>query len=260
MTNADFVQFLEHFIKHVRPSTNNKVALFLDNHSSHLSIEALNLAKDNGIIMVSFPPHCSHKLQPLDRSVFGPMKGYFNNFATSWMRDNPGRPMTINDIAGLVGKAFPLATTPNNIMSGFRVSGLVPFNRFIFENDLDFAPSFVTDRPAPELSQGPVNSVDDRPIDAVALSVTELVNNVDDRPSDLDMLPVTDLVNNVVNLQVDEEESSSPDVRDVTFVDVNQIEESETDLAITGIVVEEGQVRHICFAFACLFSSPVFFL
>jgi hypothetical protein len=36
-------------------------------------------------------------------------------------------------------------------MSGFRVSGLVPFNRFIFENDFDFAPSFVTDQPAPTL-------------------------------------------------------------------------------------------------------------
>jgi hypothetical protein len=151
MTNVDFVQFMNHFISHVRPSKSNKVALFLDNHSSHLSIDVLNLAKDNGILMITFPPHCSHKLQPLDRSVFGPMKGYFNSFATNWMRDNPAKPMTINDIAGLVGKSFPLATTPCNIMSGFRVSGLVPFNRFIFENDHDFAPSFVTDRPAPTL-------------------------------------------------------------------------------------------------------------
>lgn len=67
------------------------------------------------------------------------------------MRDNPAKSMTINDIAGLVGKSFPLATTTCNIMSGFRVSGLVPFNRFIFENDYDFAPSFLTDRPAPTL-------------------------------------------------------------------------------------------------------------
>jgi hypothetical protein len=39
---------MNHFIRHVRPSKNNKVALFLDNHSSHLSIDVLNLAKDNG--------------------------------------------------------------------------------------------------------------------------------------------------------------------------------------------------------------------
>ena len=39
-TNRDFVQFIEKFIGHVRPSINNKVVLFWDNHSSHLSIEA----------------------------------------------------------------------------------------------------------------------------------------------------------------------------------------------------------------------------
>ncbi|EFX67458.1 hypothetical protein DAPPUDRAFT_115408 [Daphnia pulex] len=38
-------------------------------------------------------------------------------------------------------------TTPANITSGCRVAGLVPFNRFIFDGDVDFAPSFVTDRP-----------------------------------------------------------------------------------------------------------------
>lgn len=54
--------------------------------------------------------------------------------------------MRIDNIAGMVGLAFPLATTPGNITAGFRVSGLVPFNRFKFDNEFDFAPSYVTDR------------------------------------------------------------------------------------------------------------------
>ena len=29
--------------------------------------------------MVSFPPHCSHKLQPLDRAVFGPLERFYNS-------------------------------------------------------------------------------------------------------------------------------------------------------------------------------------
>jgi hypothetical protein len=99
VTNGDFVQFMNHFIRHVRPTKNNKVELFLDNHSSHLSIDVLNIAKDNGIVMISFPPHCSHKLQPLHRRIFGPLKRYFNSFVTNWMRDNSSKSMTINDIA-----------------------------------------------------------------------------------------------------------------------------------------------------------------
>ncbi|EFX70830.1 hypothetical protein DAPPUDRAFT_112337 [Daphnia pulex] len=66
--------------------------------------------------------------------------------------------MSIHNIAELVGLAFPLATTPANITSGFRVAGLVPFNRFIFDGDVDFAPSFVTDRP---FNSSPVPPIDD---------------------------------------------------------------------------------------------------
>ena len=71
---AAFLTFLKHFVAHVRPSPTDKVILLLDNHVSHLSVDVLQFAKDNGVVMVSFPPHCSHKLQPLDRSVYGPLK------------------------------------------------------------------------------------------------------------------------------------------------------------------------------------------
>ena len=33
-----------------------------------------NVARENGIHIVTFPPHCSHKLQYLDISVYGPLK------------------------------------------------------------------------------------------------------------------------------------------------------------------------------------------
>ena len=149
MTEADFELFLGHFIRNVRSSKQRKVLLLLDNHSSHLSVNALKMAKDSGVIMLSFPPHCSHKLQPLDRSVFGPFKRCYNTFAGSWMRDHPGAPMTISDVAGIAGQAFPVSVTPVNIMSGFRVAGVSPFNPYLFDNEFDFAPSYVTDRPLP---------------------------------------------------------------------------------------------------------------
>ncbi|KAF2890271.1 hypothetical protein ILUMI_15902 [Ignelater luminosus] len=63
-----FVMFVHHFIKRSKPSPDNPVLLLLHNHSSHLSVEAVNLCREHGVVMFSFLPHCSHRLQPLDLS------------------------------------------------------------------------------------------------------------------------------------------------------------------------------------------------
>ena len=126
MTAAGFLTFLKHFVAHVRPSPTDKVILLLDNHVSHLSVDVLQFAKDNGVVMVSFPPHCSHKLQPLDRSVYGPLKRYYNVACDDWIVSHKGRTMTIYDVPAMVGLAYPKAMTPANIQAGFKVSGMSP--------------------------------------------------------------------------------------------------------------------------------------
>jgi len=158
MTEADFVSYMHHFIKHTRATSTRPVLLLLDNHCSHLSLDALNLAKENGVVMLSFPPHCSHRLQPLDRSVYGPFKKYVSAAQDGWIRSNPGQTMSIYDIPQIVTTALPSAANAANICSGFKVSGIVPFNRHIFQ-DSDYLPSSVTDRPNP----GENKSVTDTP-------------------------------------------------------------------------------------------------
>ena len=65
----------------------HRVLLVLDNHFSHLNVETLNLVKENGVVMLSFPPHCSHKLQPLDVSIFVPFKKYCAAVQDIWLRN-----------------------------------------------------------------------------------------------------------------------------------------------------------------------------
>ena len=89
---------------------------------SLFSRDVLQFAKDNGVVMVSFPPHCSHKLQPLDRSVYGPLKRYYNVACDDWIVSHKGRTMTIYDVPAMVGLAYPKAMTPANIQAGFKVS------------------------------------------------------------------------------------------------------------------------------------------
>lgn len=143
-----FVEYLEHYIKHTQSSIDNKSLLIVDNHESHISVEALNLAKSSGVVILTFPPHTSHKLQPLDRSIFGPLKKFYNSACSNWLMANPAKTMTIYDVAECAGKAYPQAFTQKNIQSGFSVSGIFPFNRNVFEEH-EFLSSYVTDRPVP---------------------------------------------------------------------------------------------------------------
>ena len=80
---------------------------------------------------LSFPPHCSHKLQPLDRSVFGPQKTYVNRACDAWITNNPGQTMAIYDLPGIVKMSLNSAATPANIKAGFLATGIFPYNRCI---------------------------------------------------------------------------------------------------------------------------------
>ena len=73
MQADDFVFIIEHFIKYSHSTKENPTLLLLDNHASHLSVQVIDMAVNNGVTMLSFPLHCSHKMQPLDVTVYGPV-------------------------------------------------------------------------------------------------------------------------------------------------------------------------------------------
>lgn len=135
MTADNFLEYMKHFIKYSHCSVDNPVLMIFDNHESHISIEVIDLCKESGVVLLTIPPHCSHRLQPLDVAVYGPLKRYYSNACTSWLHANPGVPMTIMNIASCFGTAYQAAFTPKNIASAFRETGIWPFNKDIFTAD-----------------------------------------------------------------------------------------------------------------------------
>lgn len=166
MKNDKFIRVLEHFIHHARPTSNKPVILILDNHRSHLSVEALEFAKEKHVHVLTLPPHTSNKTQPLDRTVFGPFKTHFNAAANALMMKRPGKNITIYDMGMLMDQAWLKAATPENIKAGFQASGIWPFNRETF-SDIDFLPAQVTDR---ELPHPPTTEEDQRSIQGPSTS------------------------------------------------------------------------------------------
>lgn len=161
MNSELFVETMRHFVKFTASSKDNPSLLLMDNHESHLSIEALDIAKNSGVTVLTLHPHTTNKLQPLDVGLNGPFKCYYNAAVDSWLLRNPGRPISIYDVAECVGEAYLKAMTPINITNAFRKCGIFPLNRDIF-SDLDFLPSNVTDRPEPMVDDGrPANEDED---------------------------------------------------------------------------------------------------
>lgn len=141
--NAEiFLEWLKFFIRVVRPSIEQPVLLILDNHNSHLNLNAIELAREKGVVMLSVPPHTTHKLQPLDVTVFRSFKGAFEIAVDVFQKNYPGRRINQHDIPSLVKTAFEKCSTVQIITSGFKKCGICPFNRDVF-TDLDFAPSDV---------------------------------------------------------------------------------------------------------------------
>nr|XP_047129405.1 MFS-type transporter clz9-like [Hydra vulgaris] len=69
MTESNIVKAMEHFVSHVKPSENNPALLILDNHISHVNLRVIEFARQHFVKILTFPPHCSHRLQPLDVTV-----------------------------------------------------------------------------------------------------------------------------------------------------------------------------------------------
>ena len=58
--------------------------LILDSHVTHTkNLAGTEMARETGVVMVSLPPHTTHRLQPLDGAFIGPF-GY--DALRMWMR------------------------------------------------------------------------------------------------------------------------------------------------------------------------------
>ncbi|XP_059068688.1 MFS-type transporter clz9-like [Cryptomeria japonica] len=91
MTNELFMSWLQHF-KHSIPggvSPTKRCLLIFDDHDNHVALPTIEEARMLGIDLLTLPAHTSHKLQPLDVSVFSPFKTYFKSERATWIARFP---------------------------------------------------------------------------------------------------------------------------------------------------------------------------
>ncbi|KAJ8934808.1 hypothetical protein NQ318_010222 [Aromia moschata] len=138
-TNGEtFLLWLKMFVEYVRLSETKRVVLLLDNHESHKYYPALvEFASQNHVTFVSFPPHTTHKVQPLDVVVYGPVK----------KKQHPGRIVGQYDVARLFREAYLKGANPNGVSGfAFRVSGLLTQTYLVTRISLDLMPLMLGDQ------------------------------------------------------------------------------------------------------------------
>ena len=133
-----FLKWLKHFTTTAKPSKEEKHVIILDGHHSHKTLEAVEYAQLNGIELLTLPPHCTHRMQPLDRAFFKPLKNAYNAAADTWLIANYGKRISFYDVAEIFATAYNKTATVEKSVNGFRACRLWPYNDAVF-SDEDFA-------------------------------------------------------------------------------------------------------------------------
>jgi hypothetical protein len=68
----------QHFEPKTRPSNREDRILIVDGHDSHCSIDFIEFCDAHRIHLLILPSHATHKLQPLDKGIFGLLGKAYN--------------------------------------------------------------------------------------------------------------------------------------------------------------------------------------
>ncbi len=115
----------------------NKRLLVLDGHGSHMNMRFLEWCHNRGIIVACYPPHTTHRLQPLDVGLFAPLAVRYGQQLDRFISQSMGlSSIKKRDFFRLFEPAFKDAFTPANIASAFAKTGLYPLQPSVVLNGL----------------------------------------------------------------------------------------------------------------------------
>lgn len=110
-----------------------KKVLLCDNLSSHITVNALQLCRNNDIHLICLPPNSTHLTQPLDVAFFRPLKIAWRKVLSDWKDTAAGMRSTNiqkEHFPPLLAKMMEIITpqVENNLKAGFRKCGIYPLN------------------------------------------------------------------------------------------------------------------------------------
>lgn len=103
--------------------------LLYDGHTSHYNYQTLRCALDNNIDIIVSPSHMTHRVQPLDVSVFQHLKcSLVRSLSEVTSRVQYKELVNNGDLMKLIASSYLKTVTSKIVRSGFRQSGIYPWN------------------------------------------------------------------------------------------------------------------------------------
>lgn len=143
MTTDLFIEFLDHFSKFKSPG---RCLLIFDGASSHLDYRIVEKADEHNIELYCLPSNTTHELQPLDKSVNKSYEHHWDQELLLYNYQNPNNKMTKSRFNRIFSKVWVKCMTQENIINGFRATGLYPFDPSAIPKEA-YAPSILTELP-----------------------------------------------------------------------------------------------------------------
>lgn len=140
MTNEAFISWIEHFAKYKNAGS---TLLIFDGAKSHLDISIVEAAENIGVTLFCLPSNTTHELQPMDKAVFKSYESFWDQEVLNFLVTQPGKSLTKMRFGEIFSKVWLKAMTPSNIISGFKATGIFPFNPDVIPESA-FAPSLIT--------------------------------------------------------------------------------------------------------------------
>ena len=147
-----FLKFLQHFCSFAKSVENKPRVLFLDGHASHFSIEAIEFCLNNNVELLCLPPHTTHRLQPLDTHVNGPIKKIWANEIDNYLKERSKLVLAKEDFHYPFSKMWQIVkeTQRGNIVNSFQHCGLYPLGNPTTCRDFSLYETFSETGPSQE--------------------------------------------------------------------------------------------------------------
>ncbi|WAR25177.1 JERKL-like protein [Mya arenaria] len=118
MDSKTFDKFIDHFDKYA--GQERPVVLLIDSVGSHVDHTVFMHAKAKGIEIYRIVPNATHLMQPLDKGVFGPLKGKWNLVSRRYSRENPGKTIGKENFAEKLNVAYLEFYKPLTVINAFK--------------------------------------------------------------------------------------------------------------------------------------------
>ncbi|XP_055714403.1 uncharacterized protein LOC129808656 [Phlebotomus papatasi] len=142
------ILFFEYVANHFYPWLQSQgielpVVLYLDGHSSHVTLELSKFCREKGIELIRLYPNATHLMQPLDTAFFAPLKIQWTKALCKWKMSNDWTKLKRRSVAKILVEALKHLNLKGIAENGFRGCGLLPFNadaikreKFLNKNEL----------------------------------------------------------------------------------------------------------------------------